>query len=374
MIADPKVAMLRLQASPSCNLNCAYCYIPESSRRRTGTMPAHVLETVLGRLVDEDLLEDRLAISWHGAEPLVAGLDWYEDAFARCAASLGDRIRISHLFQTNGTLITDPWCEFLQRCGAQIGVSIDGTEKQNAARVNWSGRPVHGSVLRGIERLNRHGIRWTLLSVLTRETMDDPQAFVRFVRSTGCAMLGFKVEETNVAHRSQLGGGDEVERLYARFVEALWNAFPPEGPLRVREFEEYRSARNLLSPAQVVPVTLIPLRNLTVAVNGDFTIFAGELLFHEDDRFVFGNVMDGPLLDCLKTSRFRSVAAELHAGARRCAASCAHYSDCGSFYISQKLAEHGSFDADETLACRLEIKTLFRSLDELLGKRPAARL
>jgi len=101
-----------------------------------------------------------------------------------------------------------------------------------------------------------------------------------------------------------------------------------------------------------------------VAVNGDFTIFAGELLFREDDRFVFGNVLDGPLLDCLKTSRFRALTTEIRAGVRRCAENCSFYSDCGSFYISQKHAETGSFDADETLACRLEIKTLFRSLDE----------
>jgi uncharacterized protein len=73
--------------------------------------------------------------------------------------------------------------------------------------------------------------------------------------------------------------------------------------------------------------------------------------------------MDGPLLDCLKTERFRAVTAEMLAGARRCAASCAHYRECGSFYVSQKYAETGSFDAAETLACRLEIKTLFRTLD-----------
>ena len=30
----------------------------------------------------------------------------------------------------------------------------------------------------------------------------------------------------------------------------------------------------------------------------------------------------------------------------------------------QKLAETGTFDAEETLACRLEIKTLFAALDD----------
>jgi uncharacterized protein len=369
MLSAPKVSMLRLQPTPTCNLNCSYCYIPEGIRRQTGTMSSEVLETTLRRLFDEDLLEDRLVISWHGAEPLAAGLDWYEDACARIAKIVDDRTDVSHVFQTNGVLITDDWCKFLQQNDAQIGISMDGAEEQSTARVNWAGRPAHRSALRGIERLNRHGIRWSLLSVVTHETMRDPQAFIRFVRSTGCATLGFKVEETNVAHQSKLGGYAGVERLYADFVRALWEAFPPAGPVRVREFDEYREARRPDRKVQVVPVTLIPFRNLTVAVNGDFTIFAGELLFREDDRFVFGNVLDGPLLDCLQTIRFRSLTAEMLAGAKRCANSCAHYSDCGSFYISQKHAETGSFDAGETLACRLEIKTLFRSLDQASAAR-----
>jgi uncharacterized protein len=365
MFSAPKVSMLRVQASPACNLNCSYCYIPASVRRQTGTMSMTVLETLLQRLVDEDLLEERLAISWHGAEPLIVGLGWYEDACTRIARILDGRVNVVQVFQTNGVLINDKWCEYLIRHGAQIGVSMDGSEEQNKARVNWAGHSAHQLALRGIEKLNRHAIPWALLAVVTYDTMRDPQAFIEFVKSTGCAYLGFKVEETNVAHESKLNGFADIERLYADFVRALWHAFPEGGPVRVREFDDYRNTRDVHNPAQVIPVTLIPFRNLTVAVNGNFTIFAGELLFRDDDRFAFGNVMNGPLLDCLDTPRFRAITAEMLAGARRCAASCEHYADCGSFYISQKYAETGSFDAGETLACRLEIKTLFKALDTM---------
>jgi uncharacterized protein len=365
MFSAPKVTMLRVQASPACNLNCSYCYIPASVRRQTNTMSMTVLETLLQRLVDEDLLERRLAISWHGAEPLVAGLDWYEDACARIAKILGGKVEVGQVFQTNGVLINDAWCDYIIQNGAQIGVSMDGSEKQNRARVNWAGRPAHKLALRGIEALNRYNIRWAPLAVATYDTMRDPHAFIAFVKSTGCNFLGFKVEETNVANESKLNGFADVERLYTDFVRALWRAFPPGGPIRVREFEDYRNARDIHNPSQAIPVTLIPLRNLTVAANGDFTIFAGELLFRDDDRFVFGNVMNGPLLDCLNTPRFRAMTAEMLAGARRCAESCEHYADCGSFYISQKYAENGSFDAAEILACRLEIKTMHRALDTM---------
>jgi uncharacterized protein len=225
--------------------------------------------------------------------------------------------------------------------------------------------------MRGGRLLNEFGLSWTMLSVITWEVMQDPEAFIDFVRSTGCSALGFKVEETNVANHSALEGHDSIELAYGRFVRKLFMAFPETGPIRVREFDDYRSLREERG-IQAVPVTLIPFRNLTVGVNGDFTIFSGELLFREDDAYVFGNVMDGPLLDCLQTEKFRRISNEMLRGARRCAANCPFYPECGSFFVSQKLAEYGTFDAEETLACRLEIKTLFSALDDLAEVRATA--
>src|SRR4051794_13987609 len=122
--------MLRLQPTPRCNLNCAYCYIPPAVRRRSELMSPEVLETTLRRLVDEDLLEERLAISWHGAEPLAAGLDWYRDAVVRIDRILDGKCRVQHIFQSNGVLVSEGWCRFFVEIGAQVGLSIDGDEQQ----------------------------------------------------------------------------------------------------------------------------------------------------------------------------------------------------------------------------------------------------
>jgi uncharacterized protein len=356
--------MLRMQPTPRCNLNCGYCYIPAAVRRRSDLMSPEVLEATLNRLVEEDLLEDKLAISWHGAEPLAAGLAWYRDAVERVDRILGPVCKVNHIFQSNGVLVDEEWCRFFAGIGARVGLSIDGDERQNLARVNWGGRPAHAQAMRGAGLLNRFGLRWTLLAVVTWEVMQDPQAFIAFVRSTGCSALGFKVEETNVDNSSALEGHGSIEQAYARFVREVYRAFPEDDAVFVREFDEYRSMREAPG-TQAVPVTMIPFRNLTVGVTGDFTIFSGELLFREDDAFVYGNVMDGPLLDCLQGDKFMRITQEMLNGARRCAANCRWYKECGSFFQSQKFAETGSFDAEETLACRLEVKTFYAALDEL---------
>jgi uncharacterized protein len=372
LFESPKVSMLRMQPTPRCNLNCSYCYIPAAVRKRSELMAPEVLEATLNRLVEGDLLEERLAISWHGAEPLAAGLDWYRDAVERVDRILGHRCQVNHVFQSNGVLIDEAWCRFFLDINAQVGLSLDGDEKQNASRVNWGGRPAHALAMRGAELLNRFGLNWTILSVITWEVMQDPEAFIAFVRSTGCSSLGFKVEETNVDNRSALEDYSSIEQAYGRFVRALYRAFPEEGEIFVREFEEYRSMRETRG-MQAVPVTMIPFRNLTVGVNGDFTIFSGELLFREDDKFVYGNVMDGPLLDCLESEKFMRITQEMIQGARRCAANCPWYGECGSFFQSQKFAETGSFDAEETLACRLEVKTFYAALDDLIADEARVR-
>jgi uncharacterized protein len=326
-------------------------------------MTYDVLDRAVGRLVEDDLLGDRLAISWHGAEPLAVGLRWYEEAFARVSALVPESTKVVHIFQSNGVLISDEWCEFIVRTGSRIGVSIDGTEEQNQARVNWAGRPAFDMTMRGVARLNNAGIPWTLLTVVTIESMRSPETFIEFVRSTGCGALGFKVEETNVANFSTLAGESEALTLYSEFVRQLWRAFPEDGPLRVREFDEFRATRR--TSGRTVPVTLIPLRNITVAVNGDFTIFSGELLFQDDSTFAFGNVLTDSYLDSLSSELFRSMTGEIRRGVQRCADTCPFYNACGSFFISQKHAEFGTFDAGETLACKFEIKTLFDTLDEV---------
>ncbi len=366
----PKVSLLRLQATSNCNLNCSYCYIPASVRRATTKMSNAVLDVTLSRLVMEDLLERSLLISWHGGEPLRAGVSWYDDAFARIAHELDRHTAVSHTVTTNGVLITDEWCALWRRHSVDVAVSLDGDREQSSARVNWGGRPAFDAAVQGIDILNSHGFRWTLLTVVTWATMRDPESFIRFVRSTGCSYLGFKVEETNVAHVSDLEGRRSVEATYADFVTAVWNAFPPGSSPVVREFDEFRAARLAGRSRQVVPVTLVPLRNLTVSATGDFTVFSGELLFRDDDRFVFGNVLDGPITDCLTTERFRDVSSEILAGVRRCAKGCPRYKECGSFFISQKYAETGTFDVDETLACRLEMKTMFDALDAVTAPLP----
>ena len=63
-----KVQLLVLQATPFCNIDCSYCYLP--NRDSTARMTLPVIEAAVRNVIDSGLLGERLSVAWHAGEPL----------------------------------------------------------------------------------------------------------------------------------------------------------------------------------------------------------------------------------------------------------------------------------------------------------------
>jgi uncharacterized protein len=75
--------------------------------------------------------------------------------------------RIRNVIQTNGTLLTSRWAEFLAAYQFTVGVSLDGPpEVHDRQRRHASGRASFVDVTKGIDVLRQHGIPFTVLMVL----------------------------------------------------------------------------------------------------------------------------------------------------------------------------------------------------------------
>lgn len=62
---------------------------------------------------------------WQGGEPLLLGISFYQKALLFQQRFSG-RKRITNAIQTNGTLLTEAWCQFLKRNHFLVGISLDG--------------------------------------------------------------------------------------------------------------------------------------------------------------------------------------------------------------------------------------------------------
>jgi len=98
---DWRTGLLVIQPTPFCNIDCSYCYLPHRTSKKR--MSLEMAEQVFDRLFKFPTIQDEVGIVWHAGEPMVLPVDYYESMFALIQRLAGDRIRVQHSFQTNGT-------------------------------------------------------------------------------------------------------------------------------------------------------------------------------------------------------------------------------------------------------------------------------
>lgn len=133
----------------------------------------------------------QVLFTWHGGETLLRPISFYQRALALQRRYARGR-QIDNCLQTNGTLLTDEWCEFFRENHFLIGISIDGPQVfHDHYRRSRSGGPSWHDVMRGIRLLQKHGVEWNAMAVVNSYNADHPLEFYRFFRDIGCQYLQF---------------------------------------------------------------------------------------------------------------------------------------------------------------------------------------
>jgi len=351
-----RLALLVLQATPFCNLDCRYCYLPDRGDRRR--MSAEVLDATLSKVFAAGLPAAELSIVWHAGEPTAIEPAWYERAFAQVARHAGAH-PVQHHFQTNAVLIDDSWCSFFRQHRVRVGVSIDGPHRlHDAQRVGRDGRGTHDKVMRGIARLRAAGVPFTTICVLTRESLAHADEVFDFFATLGAESVGFNVEEAEALHASSslMASGAEAQfrRFFARIVER-WRAAGEMPRLREIESVKARLRRGDYGHARGEAQNQAG-EILNVAFDGGFSTWSPELLGTRHprfDSFVLGNVLHDDLPPTVWPGAAAAAREEIAAGVRRCRAGCKYFDLCLGGAPANKLGEHGRFDVTETMHCRL---------------------
>lgn len=365
--------LLILQATPFCNIDCSYCYLPSRLDRRL--MSLETVEAVAKAVAEADLWGQRTTVVWHAGEPLVAPIHFYEAAVRILARVAPSGYRLTHTIQTNGTLIDEAWCDFFRTHNIKIGISIDGPARvHNSARVTRGGKGTFDSAVRGLRLLKKYNVPCYVLSVLTAVSLDSADELYKFYLEENVEEVGFNVEEIEGVHRHSSLEGEETVRRFSEFMDRFCE-LADDGPLKVREL---RSLKGILLNADLSrrPDTqqLTPYRILSVDVGGDFSTFSPELLGMQGPPagdFVLGNIRSDRLRDALESERFKRIAAAIRAGVQMCQDTCSYFQICGGGSPSNKLSENGTFLSTETLQCRLRVKALSEVVLSRLEKQAA---
>lgn len=176
-----------------CNLDCRYCYYLDKESiydHYEPKMSEELLEEYVKQYIEGNSV-DVVTFTWHGGEPMLAGLEFYRRAI-QMQKRYAQGKRIDNSLQTNGTLLTDEWCQFLKENNFLVGISIDGPKSiHDANRIDKGGQPTFDRVMRGIELLKKWGVEFNTMTTVNRNSEHRGREVYMFLKSIGSHYMQF---------------------------------------------------------------------------------------------------------------------------------------------------------------------------------------
>lgn len=270
------MASLTLIVKPvgnSCPLRCDYCYNNDPNLKQRCDSRAMSFD-ILERLLFEffQVPQRKYVIIWHGGEPLLAGIPFYEDVLS-LQEEMVERFKIkgkvTNCIQTSGVLIDENWVNFIKVSGIKPGFSVDGPSiVHDAHRFYPDGHGSLSDTIRSIELLRSRGVRIGAGAVINKDSLKHPLEVFEFLRNhfTG---FDFSPCFETVAEGGSSSYGISAEE-YASFVKTVflhwWRIDDPA--IRVKSFVRYVEAALGKTP-EVCSMSSGCNRFLSVDGNGD---------------------------------------------------------------------------------------------------------
>jgi uncharacterized protein len=348
-----RTELLVVQPTPFCNINCTYCYLPH--RNSTKKLEIDVAERIFSRVFSFPTMGDAITIVWHAGEPMVMPVGYYEQMFSLIERTSGG-ITVQHAFQTNGTLISDEWCDLIRKWNVNVGVSLDGPEEfHNLHRKFRNGTGSFALAYRGIEILQRHKIDFHVISVLTRESLSSPESMFEFFFNAGIDNISFNIEESEGTHESSFTKKGSFAAEYRNFLtKFLKLALARRPQMSVREFDSSMQAimghGKGLRNEQAEPFSI-----LSLDTDGIVSTFSPELLGLKHPLYVdfeFGNVLEDSFDEIAERVLSSKLYSDIEAGRKACESVCEYFNVCGGGAPANKIYENGTANSTQTAYCR----------------------
>lgn len=232
-------------AGPACNLGCSYCYYLDAGHlygnRNHYSMPFELLEVYIRQHMEASK-DPVIAFSWHGGEPMLAGIEFYrkvvemQDKFCPPGKSFINGI------QTNGTLADEEWCRFLAEEHFVVGISMDGPEKlHDVFRTKKNGQGTFRNVLHGYDLLLLHGVDPEILCVVNAVNVKYPSLIYRFFKSLGAKFISFlPLVERRPYKNARVSSRTVPAEEFGNFLCAVFDEWIDQdiGKVKIQIFEE----------------------------------------------------------------------------------------------------------------------------------------
>jgi uncharacterized protein len=327
---------LVIKITKYCNLRCSYCYeyphLGDKARISLDNLEKlfrHVSALDLGDgPADPDA--DMFSFIWHGGEPFMVRLAYYDAIGALQDAVIDDRVTYHNSVQTNLTVLTDAHIEHIEekRFFHEVGFSFDVYGDQ---RVDALGRASTARVLKNLQRVRDHGIAIGAIAVLSRATFPCIKNIYRFYESMG---IGFRILPYHLEafeQQTAMNGLPPTEIAAAMCdVFDLW--LQSESPVTVYPLETYidnaiaymNGKRNVYYSKEANESIFI------VDTDGSISGYETYLSEHR-----YGNIFEQTFEEILDSQNRRRLASLADARVERHCGACKYYGACSGFPVAE---------------------------------------
>ena len=168
-----------------CNLGCEYCFFlkknylyPQSNFR----MSDKIMESYIRQTIEAHK-SPVVTIAWQGGEPTLMGIDFFRRSMEIIKKNARQGIQVENTLQTNGVLIDDEWCRFLQENNFLVGLSIDGPKYlHDIYRKDKKGNSVYSQVINAVRLMQKHRVEFNILCTVNAKNSQYPLEIYRFFR------------------------------------------------------------------------------------------------------------------------------------------------------------------------------------------------
>jgi len=241
----PEFQLFAKPAGPKCNLVCTYCYYLDKKnlypKDDSFLMPEAILEKYIAQHIEASK-EDIIHFSWHGGEPLLAGLPFFKKVVALQNKYKPSSQKIINGIQSNGTLITEEWCDFFSKNNFIVGLSLDGPkELHNMHRYAVNKTSSFQKSVQAFNLLQQYHISGEILCVVNADNVKYPLEVYGFFKELGAEYITF-IPLVNPDSESNTGVSKNSvpSKAYGEFLCTIFDEWLEHdiGKLKIQIFEE----------------------------------------------------------------------------------------------------------------------------------------
>jgi uncharacterized protein len=292
----------------ACNLSCRYCYYLGKKNLYPGNDQFIMTDEMLEKYIIQHIeasTESIINFSWHGGEPLLAGIDFFRKVlkFQKKIKTTG--VNIVNGIQTNGTLLNDEWCSFLAAEDFIIGISIDGPgDMHNKYRRTGENGTSLQQVIRGYELSKKHGILPEILCVVNADNVKYPLVVYNFFKELEAKYITLlPLVEPLPYSPTGVSKNSVPSHEFGIFLSTIFDEWVEKdiGTLKIQIFEE--AARSAFNQEHTLCLFKANCGGVPVVEhNGDFY----SCDHYVDSGHILGNISDHTLSYFLDSDRQRT--------------------------------------------------------------------